>query len=52
MKYHYTPIIAVKLKWLTTPKVDEDVEKLQHSSSVGENAKLCNDFKKRSGSFL
>lgn len=51
MRYHYTPIIRVKIK-ITITIVDEDVEQLEFSYIVGGNAKLYSHFGKQLDSFL
>ena len=39
MRYHYTPIRIAKMKIVTKPNADEDLEELDLSSTVGGNVK-------------
>lgn len=52
MKYLYTPVRMAKLKWLMAQNVGEDVEQLEFSNPIGENAELDKNFRKRSGTYI
>lgn len=40
MKYHYTTLEWLKLKWLIRPSVDDNVEQLELSNMAGGYAKI------------
>ena len=54
MRYYYTPIGIQKLKRLSIPSVDKDVNKLEllYIDTAGGSIKLCSQFRKYFVSFL
>ena len=52
MGYYYTPLEWPKLKTLTTPNADEDVEQQEHSFIAGRKAEWYSHFGRQFGGFL